>query len=141
MNTINEFKEASELIYSHRKEIKNQMDDLSKNIYSALNQLNFSLKLITDTNNFTTKYVNSEVSILQLLTNALTTPNVETTINLYNNVAFNNLFASSVIFFENFSKMLMESVSNYLINADGVETKTLKSMHEDYCNYMFIQND
>ena len=141
MNTINEFKEASELIYSHRKEIKNQMDDLSKNIYSALNQLNFSLKLITDTNNFTTKYVNSEVSILQLLTNALTTPNIETNINLYNNVAFNNLFASSVIFFENFSKMLMESVSNYLINADGVETKTLKSMHEDYCNYMFIQND
>jgi hypothetical protein len=141
MNTINEFKEASELIYSHRREIKNEMDNLSKNLYSSLNQLNFSVKLIVDANNFISKYVNSEVSILQKLTTALTTPDIETTINMYDNVAFNNLFISSVIFFENFSKILMESVSHYLIDAIPTDTRSLRAMYEQYCTDMFIKND
>ena len=141
MNTINEFKEASELIYAHRREIKNEMDNLSKNLYSSLNQLNFSVKLIVDANNFISKYVNSEVSILQKLTTALTTPYIETTINMYDNVAFNNLFISSVIFFENFSKILMESVSHYLIDAIPTDTRSLRAMYEQYCTDMFIKND
>jgi hypothetical protein len=144
MNDLNQFKEAAERISTYRKEAKKEMDNLANNVYSTINQMNFSIKLIVDTNNFITKYINSETSILQKLTMALTqemSEDNEINVRLSDNVAFNTLFLSSVLFFENYAKMLMESVSHYLVHNNGTSNRSLREVYDDYCKYVFIKND
>jgi len=116
------------------------MDELANNVYSTLNQLNFSAQFLADTNNFLTKYVNTEVSITDRLNQAFLTPNTETPMRLYSDISFNSLFISSITFFENYARLLMESVSYYL-TTNGTTNQTLKSIHESYCKYVSIKND
>ena len=68
------------------------MDNLTSNIYSSLNQLNFSIKLIVDTNNFISKYINSEDTLLVRLTTAMTNNDIATKTDLYDNISFNSSF-------------------------------------------------
>jgi hypothetical protein len=139
-SSISEFTLASELITTHRKAIKTEMDELASNVYSTLNQLNFSLKMITDTNHFLSKYVNTETSIKDKLVYALTTALTEdVSISLYDNVAFNSLFISSMIYFENFARILMEAIS-YHLALHSIE-ESIYTIYEKYCNVMFIKND
>lgn len=139
--SIEQFKAASESITQSRKDIKSQMDELANNIYSTLNQLNFSVKLITDVNNFLSKYINSEESIEAKLTYILTNAiEDEITLSLYDNVAFNSLFIKSVMFYENFARLLMDAISHYL-TYDGSSVLSIEAIHEKFCSDMFIKND
>jgi len=139
---IEEFKEAAELINSYRKDIKAQMDTLANNVYSSLNQLNFSIKVIVDINNYVTKYINSEESIYLKLQKAFTENDFVTNVDLHNNVAFNTLFISSLLGFDNFGRLLNSAVSYYLtFNEQGANVKrSLESIHQQYCTDMFIEN-
>jgi ABC-type Zn uptake system ZnuABC Zn-binding protein ZnuA len=146
LSSIEEFKEAADLINQNRKEAKLQIDELSKNLYSTLNQINFSIKLIIETNGFLTQYTNDEANLLSQLTELLTVENKETTMELSNNIRFNNLFISSIFFFENFSRILIEAISEYLLNNGsalldpGFDVK-VEDIFNNYCEKFFIKND
>lgn len=140
MNDLKQFKEASETISSHRREVKTQMDSLTDNLYTSLHQLNFSLKLIVDADIFLTKYVSSGENLLDKLTAALTTAHTDTTIDLYDDIAFNSIFISGIIYFENFAKVLSESISHYLIVSGTVNT-TMQHIHSVYSNKYNIKNE
>ena len=97
LRSIQDFKEAADLINGKRTEVKTQMQNLTKNLYSTLNQINFSFKLILDTNYYLTRYTNNEINLKDKLKEALETEGFDTPINMYDNVTFNNIF----IFFFN----------------------------------------
>lgn len=140
-SSIEEFKAASVLITDYRNNIKTEMDELALNVYSSINQMNFSVKMITDVNNFLSKYINTATSIKDNLTLVLTGAiDFVPSFSLYDNVTFNNSFVSSIVFFENFSRILIEAVSYYL-TYDGVSNITVQTMYANYCTAMFIQND
>lgn len=137
---LEDFKADAETITLQRAAVKTQMDDLAKNIYTSIHQLNFSTKLITDANYFLTKYIDTETSLYSKLNYALTTANIETTINLYDNITFNSLFIKSMVYFGNFAKILMEAVSYYYV-VDGISELSLKAIHELFCKAMSIKNE
>lgn len=148
MNNIKDFKIASETINSYRKDIKSEMDKLTRNLYSMLNQLNFSTKLIIDTNHFISKYIDSEKSVSDRLKASLGTVDITPTMNLYNNMAFNDSFISGVLAVNNFSKILNEAISNFLAKNElssgtnnNTKIVTLEKIHGDYCKEVFIRND
>ena len=99
--SIDEFRTAANIITQYRNNVKTEMDLLASNVYSSLNQMNFSVKMITDVNNFLSKYVNTTSSIkdnlILVLTGAI---DFIPKFSLYDNVAFNGLFIESITFEE-----------------------------------------
>lgn len=146
LSSISQFKEAADLINKNRKEVKLQMDELTNNLYSSLNQMNFSIKLIVRTNDFLTKYTNNQSNLQNQLEIDLNADNKETSIDLYSNIIFNNLFVTSILYFENFSRQLMEAISNYLVINEGIIDPStydvkVKDIFDSYCEKFFIYNN
>lgn len=147
LRSINDFKSAADLINSTRTEVKTEMQNLTKNLYSTLNQINFGFKLVLDTNNYLTRYTTNNSNLKDKLKEALengTTENpVETSIDMYNNVIFNNLFIGDILYFENFMRLLQEAISYYLVVNGDVSgyTVTVQTIYDFYCEKYFIKNE
>lgn len=144
--SISQFKEAADLINKNKKEVKLQMDELTNNLYSSLNQMNFSIKLIIRSNDFLVKYTNNQSNLQDQLEIDLNADNKETSIDIYDNIIFNNLFTTNVLYFENFSRQLMEAISNYIITNEGVVNPStydvsVKDIFDSYCEKFSILNN
>jgi hypothetical protein len=141
MNTFEQFKEGANSINTLRREVVTEMDNLANNIFSSLNQANFSIKLIADTKQFISKYIDDEASFKERLKISLTEiTSEEITLDMYNNMAFNSSFISSFSFFENFFRILAEAFSYYLASSPGQST-LIRAVYNNFCKLKFIQDD
>lgn len=140
---IKDFKLAADEINNQRSMARTELETLTNNLYSTINQMNFSIKMITDTDRFVNKYIGKADRLLTQLTKSLTEENDNVYIDMYNAVLFNNNFVNSILAFENFSKIVMEAISDYLINTydDEGDDISLKDIHSVYCDSVSIDNE
>jgi len=143
LRSIQDFKDAADTIELKRKDAKKQVNLLTKNIYSMINQINFSIKLILDTNNYLTRYTTNETNLKEKLESLLTVDDTEVYMSMYNNITFNNLFIKDILYFENFTKILQEAVSDYLISNGDIASYTIttEEIFSQYCKKFYIQNN
>jgi len=120
MNTFEQLKEGASSINLLKTNLVKEMDNLADNIFSSIHHANFSIKLISDTRQFLTRYLNDETSFKDRLKTSLTEIALEEiTLDIYNNMAFNSLFISAFSHFEDFFRMLGEAFSFYLASSDS----------------------
>jgi len=140
MNTFEQLKEGASSINLLKTNLVKEMDNLADNIFSSIHHANFSIKLISDTRQFLTRYLNDETSFKDRLKTSLTEIALEEiTLDIYNNMAFNSLFISAFSHFEDFFRMLGEAFSFYLASSDSYAW--IKTVYGEFCNYKFIRND
>lgn len=143
MNTINSLKEKITNLNNKTTEIKTITSSITNNLYTTLIQMNFSIKVIVQFYSYINKYIDSEQNVSSILNSNLDAEQNGETVNfsLYELVGFNKEFVTGVTNLENFSKLLLESISNHLVRSIDDTPVELKTIYKNYCDSNRLVNE
>lgn len=126
------FKERSKEINNNREYLKSRIKDFGNNIYSSINQINFSVKLWFKTYEFENTYLNRNVNIVE----KIKSPNNER-FKMSQLYFFNESFIKPIIEYKDMFKILLSAVS---YNATR-DVDSLEDIYNYYTTHGYLENE
>lgn len=130
MNKIKDFNVLSNEIITNKKDIKLLLKELTNNLYSSINQLNFSVKTILDFDTYMKNTIMSKTNFSDIINEAINTQFIEVDINMYSNIYFNIDLINGLSLWEEIFRHIQNAIGNDLTSTPSWETYTPKTIED-----------